>query len=82
MNDSYPQQLVDLATPYWETEAELTRRFFSSKPTKEVWVRYLSAAVYKELNPVIGYGPTDGQVVEAGELRACRYKYDYDYDYD
>ncbi len=60
MNDSYPQQLVDLATPYWETEAELTRRFFSSKPTKEVWVRYLSAAVYKELNPVIGYGPTDG----------------------
>ena len=29
-----------------------------------------------------GYGPTDGQVVEAGELRACRYKYDYDYDYD
>ena len=60
MNDSYPLQLVDLATPYWETEAELTRRFFASKPTKEVWVRYLSAAVYKELNPVIGYGPTDG----------------------
>ncbi|PPR12022.1 MAG: hypothetical protein CFH41_00055 [Alphaproteobacteria bacterium MarineAlpha11_Bin1] len=57
---SYTQKLVDLATPYWETEAELTRRFFSSKPSKEIWISYLKAAVYKELNPVIGYGSTDG----------------------
>lgn len=62
MNESntYAQDLVDLATPYWETEAELTRRFFASEPSKEVWTRYLKAAVYKELNPVIGYGPTEG----------------------
>ena len=58
--NTYTQDLVDLATPYWETEAELTRRFFASKPSKEVWTRYLKAAVYKELNPVIGYGPTEG----------------------
>ena len=57
---TYTKQLVELATPYWETEAELTRRFFASKPTQDVWIRYLKAAVYKELNPVIGYGPTDG----------------------
>ena len=57
---SYTRQLVDLATPYWDTEAELTRRFFASGPSKDVWIRYLKAAVYKELNPVIGYGPTDG----------------------
>ncbi len=56
----YTQRLVELATPYWETEAELTRRFFASKPNRDVWIRYLKAAVYKELNPVIGYGPTDG----------------------
>lgn len=56
----YAQALVDLAQPYWDTEAELTRRFFSSKPSREAWVHYLRAAVYKELNPVIGYGSTDG----------------------
>ena len=62
MNDQNPyvQKLVDIAKPYWETEAELTRRFFDSQPTKDKWLRYLKAAVYKELNPVIGYGPTDG----------------------
>jgi hypothetical protein len=58
----YAQDLIDLATPYWETEAELTRRFFASQPTTEIWTRYLKAAVYKELNPVIGYGPTKGFV--------------------
>jgi len=57
---NYAQALVDLATPYWETEAELTRRFFAAKPSRETWSYYLKAAVYKELNPVIGYGPTEG----------------------
>ncbi|MEC8461902.1 MAG: hypothetical protein VXZ25_01800, partial [Pseudomonadota bacterium] len=59
-NLSFADKLITLATPYWETEAELTRRFFASKPSKKTWVRYLRAAVYKELNPVIGYGPTNG----------------------
>lgn len=57
---NYAQALVEQATPYWQTEAELTRRFFASSPSKDVWTHYLKAAVYKELNPVIGYGPTDG----------------------
>ena len=57
---NYAQALVELATPYWETEAELTRRFFASNPSRETWTHYLKAAVYKELNPVIGYGPTEG----------------------
>lgn len=57
---NYARELVELATPFWETEAELTRRFFASRPSKKTWIRYLKAAVYKELNPVIGYGPTDG----------------------
>ena len=62
MNEQNPyvQKLVDIAKPYWETEAELTRRFFASHPSKDKWLLYLKAAVYKELNPVIGYGPTDG----------------------
>ena len=59
-NLSFADKLITLATPYWETEAELTRRFFASKPSKKTWVHYLRAAVYKELNPVIGYGPTNG----------------------
>ncbi len=53
-------ELVAIATPYWETEAELTRRFFSSDPSRDAWIHYLKAAVYKELNPVIGYGSTEG----------------------
>jgi hypothetical protein len=57
---NYAQALVELATPYWETEAELTRRFFAVNPSRETWTHYLKAAVYKELNPVIGYGPTEG----------------------
>ena len=58
--NDYAQTLVYLATPYWQTEAELTRRFFAATPSKDVWTHYLKAAVYKELNPVIGYGPTEG----------------------
>jgi hypothetical protein len=58
--NDYAQALVYLATPYWQTEAELTRRFFAATPSKDVWTHYLKAAVYKELNPVIGYGPTEG----------------------
>lgn len=58
--EAYARKLVELATPYWETEAELTRRFFASRPSRDCWIRYLRAAVYKELNPVVGYGSTDG----------------------
>jgi hypothetical protein len=57
---NYGRALVAAARPYWNAEAELTRRFFRSKPDKKKLIRYLRAAVYKELNPVIGYGPSKG----------------------
>ena len=56
----YEAELIAVAEPFWDAEAEITRRFFSSKPSREDYLRYLKAAVYKELNPVIGYGPTTG----------------------
>jgi hypothetical protein len=46
--------------PFWDAEADIARRFFAGKPSHDQYVKYLSAAVYKELNPVIGYGPTQG----------------------
>jgi hypothetical protein len=54
------QQLIDAAMPFWNAEADITRRFFAAGPSRDQYVKYLSAAVYKELNPVIGYGPTGG----------------------
>ena len=59
-DQNYRQELIDAAMPFWDAEADVTRRFFSRKPSREQYVKYLSAAVYKELNPVIGYGPTEG----------------------
>ena len=29
------QYLIDVAYPYWETEAAIARRFFRRKPTRE-----------------------------------------------
>jgi len=56
----YERELIAVARPYWNAEAELTRRFFRARPGKAKLIRYLRAAVYKELNPVIGYGATTG----------------------
>ena len=53
-------ELIAVARPFWDAEAEITRRFFAGKPGREHYLRYLKAAVYKELNPVIGYGATTG----------------------
>ncbi len=56
----YQAELIAVAKPFWDAEAEITRRFFAGKPSGQHYLRYLKAAVYKELNPVIGYGPTTG----------------------
>lgn len=56
----YGQRLIAAARPYWAAEAAVTRRFFDNGPSREDWIYYLKSAVYKELNPAIGYGPTDG----------------------
>lgn len=48
------QTLIDTATPYWEAEAEIARRFFrSAKPADHAF--YLRAQLWKELNPVDGF---------------------------
>ncbi len=49
------QYLIDVAYPYWETEAAIARRFFRRKPTREQHVYWLKAQLWKELHPVDGY---------------------------
>jgi len=41
------QQLLETVTPYWEAEAEITRRFFAEAPTKEGQVYWLRAQIWK-----------------------------------
>ena len=47
--------LIDVAYPYWETEAEIARRFFRSNPARERHIYWLKAQLWKELHPVDGY---------------------------
>ena len=48
------QTLIDTATPYWDVEAEIARRFYKdAKPSDHKF--YLRAQLWKELNPVDGY---------------------------
>jgi hypothetical protein len=48
------QQLIDTATPYWDAEAEIARRFYkTAKPEDHAF--YLRAQLWKELNPVDGF---------------------------
>lgn len=60
VQSDYEAELIAVAKPFWDAEAEITRRFFAGKPSRVYYLRYLKAAVYKELNPVIGYGATTG----------------------
>ncbi len=48
------QELIDTAYPYWETEAEIARRFFETA-TRDDHIFYLRAQLWKELNPVDGF---------------------------
>lgn len=48
------QTLIDTATPYWDAEAEIARRFYrTAKPADHAF--YLRAQLWKELNPVDGF---------------------------
>ncbi len=49
------QYLIDVAYPYWETEAAITKRFFRRSPSPEEHVYWLKAQLWKELHPVDGY---------------------------
>ncbi len=53
-------ELIAVAKPFWNAEAEIARRFFAGPPSREAYIRYLGSAVYKELNPTIGYGASEG----------------------
>lgn len=52
---SYSTDLVNAALPYWEAEAEIAKRFFSSGPSREDHAFWLRAQIWKELHPVDGY---------------------------
>lgn len=56
----YEQELIAVARPYWAAEVEIPRRFVAGKPTRADYIKYLGSAVYKELNPAIGYAPPEG----------------------
>jgi hypothetical protein len=48
------QELIDTASPYWDAEAEIAKRFYRTA-TKEDHAFYLRAQLWKELNPVDGF---------------------------
>jgi len=50
----YEQDLIDVAWPYWECEAEIAKHFFA-KATDEDHIFYLRAQLWKELHPVDGF---------------------------
>lgn len=49
------QELIEVAYPYWEAEAEIVKKFFNNRPTKDDHIFWLKAQLWKELHPVDGY---------------------------
>ena len=49
------RSLIDIAYPYWETEAAIARKFFGRARSKEEHIYWLKAQLWKELHPVDGY---------------------------
>jgi len=47
--------LLDAALPFWETEAEIARRFFARGPSREDHIFWLRAQLWRELHPADGY---------------------------
>jgi len=48
-------ELIRTALPYWEAEAQITRRFFNGNPSRDDHIFWLKAQLWKELHPVDGY---------------------------
>ena len=55
MDSGVETELIRTALPYWEAEAQITKRFFSGKPSREDHIFWLKAQLWKELHPVDGY---------------------------
>jgi len=67
MQDIIPK-LVTTTEPYWDTEAEIARRFFAHA-TADDHIFYLRAQLWKELNPVDGYfNGLHRELVKAAEM--------------
>ena len=65
------QELLDTVTPYWEAEAEVSKRFFEGSPTHEGHIYWLRAQIWKELHPVDGYfNGYNATVLAYGQARA------------
>ena len=61
-------RLEAVAQPYWDTEAEIARRFFAHA-TDDDHIFYLRAQLWKELNPVDGYfNGLHRELVKAAEM--------------
>ena len=55
MTHTVEAELIHTALPYWEAEAQITKRFFNGKPSREDHIFWLKAQLWKELHPVDGY---------------------------
>jgi hypothetical protein len=55
MDTEVEAELIRTAVPYWEAEAQIARRFFNGKPSREDHIFWLKAQLWKELHPVDGY---------------------------
>ena len=78
MNSGVEAELIRPALPFWEAEAQITRRFFNGKPSREDHIFWLKAQLWKELHPVDGY--FTGIQKELSQLVALFPKIDKDID--
>jgi len=78
MDSGVEAELIRTALPFWETEAQITRRFFNGKPSREDHIFWLKAQLWKELHPVDGY--FTGLQKELSQLVALFPKIDKDID--
>jgi hypothetical protein len=78
MDSGTQRELILTALPYWETEAQITRRFFHGNPSPDDHIFWLKAQLWKELHPVDGY--FTGLQKELSQLVALFPKIDKDID--
>ena len=78
MGSGVEAELIRTALPFWEAEAQITRRFFNGKPSREDHIFWLKAQLWKELHPVDGY--FTGIQKELSQLVALFPKIDKDID--
>jgi hypothetical protein len=78
MNTPIESELIRTALPFWEAEAQITRRFFSRHPSRDDHIFWLKAQLWKELHPVDGY--FTGLQKELNQLVALFPKIDKDID--